>query len=375
METARFDVIVVGAGIAGAATAAALSPTHRVALLEAEEAPGYHTTGRSAAMWILNYGPPDVQVLTGLSRPFFEQPPAGFTEVPLLRSRPMVYLAPPGQEALLHHLVSTGAGVQPLAAADLRRMVPALRPDYATAAAIERDAFDLDVAAIHGGFLRQTKAHGGLLVTRSRTQSIERRQGEWEIRTLLPARLRAPVIVNAAGAWGDEVAAAAGVAPLGLAPCRRTGVIIDPAPWHVAEWPLLGDVAHSWYIRPEARTRLMATPCDETPVHPHDVQAEELDIALAIDRMQQAVAIDVRRVERAWAGLRTFTPDRNLAFGWDAEAPGFMWCVGQGGYGIQTSAAAGQLVAALVAGRDPGPAARIVASIDPARFRARTRAA
>lgn len=368
MDTARFDVIVIGAGIAGATTAAALAETHRVALVEAEEAAGYHTTGRSAAMWILNYGPPDVQVLTGLSRPFFEQPPPGFTEHPLLRPRPMVYLAPPGQEAMLDRLLATGPGVRPLPIGALRETVPALLPGYAGRAAIEDEAFDMDVAAIHGGYLRQLRAHGGQLALRSRTQRIERRGGIWEVETTLPALLRAPVVVDAAGAWGDAVAVQAGVAPLGLTPLRRTGVIIDPAPWTVADWPLLGDVAHSWYIRPEARTRLMVTPCDETPAPPHDVRPEELDVALAIDRMQAALAIGVRRVERAWAGLRTFTPDRNLAFGWAPDAPGFMWCVGQGGYGIQTSAAAGQLVAALVAGRDPGPAGRIVAAIDPARF-------
>jgi D-arginine dehydrogenase len=259
--------------------------------------------------------------------------------------------------------------------AELRRMVPALRPEYAPAAAIEDEAFDLDVAAIHQGYLRQVRASGGLLALGSRVQRIERRAGSWAVETASPAQLHAPVVVNAAGAWGDEVAAQAGVAPLGLRACRRTGVIIDPAPWAVQDWPLLGDVGHTWYVRPEARTRLMATPCDETPVQPQDVQPEELDVALAVDRMQRALAIEVRRVERAWAGLRTFTPDRNLAFGWAADAPGFMWCVGQGGYGIQTSAAAGQLVAALVAGRDPGPAGRILPGIDPARFRFRSQAA
>ena len=178
------------------------------------------------------------------------------------------------------------------------------------------------------------------------------------------------VVVDTAGAWGDEVAVQAGVAKLGLIPKRRTGCIIDPAPWHVADWPMVGDVAHTWYARTEARTRLMVSPADETPTHPHDVQPDELDVAIAIDRMQQALDIEVRRVERSWAGLRTFTPDGSLAFGWAADAPGFFWCVGQGGYGIQTSPAAGQLVADLIAGRDPGPAGAILDRIDPKRFAA-----
>jgi D-arginine dehydrogenase len=179
---------------------------------------------------------------------------------------------------------------------------------------------------------------------------------------------RAPVVVNAAGAWGDEVAAQAGARPLGLQPKRRTGIIIDPAPWDVTGWPLLNDVAHSWYTRPEARTKLMVTPCDETDMPAHDVQPDELDVAIGIDRMQQALDIEVRRVERAWSGLRTFTPDRSLAIGWDGAAENFFWSVGQGGYGIQTSPAAGRLVADLVAGRDPGPAGAILAAVDPRRF-------
>ena len=179
---------------------------------------------------------------------------------------------------------------------------------------------------------------------------------------------QAGVVVNAAGAWGDEVAALAGAAPIGLMPKRRTAAIVDPSPWDAEHWPMVLDVSENWYARPEARTRLMVSPADETPTYPHDVQPEEIDIATGIDRMQQALDIDVRRVEHSWAGLRTFTPDGSLAFGWDADREGFFWCVGQGGYGIQTAPAAGRLVADLVLGRDPGQAAPAVAAIDPRRF-------
>jgi D-arginine dehydrogenase len=368
MENHDFDVIVIGAGIAGATVSAALAAEHRVALIEAEQAAGYHSTGRSAAIWIHNYGPPDVRVLTGLSRQFFENPPAGFCDTPLLHRRPVLFLAPPEQQAHLDRLLGEGIGLHKLSIDAVRAIVPALKPDYAAAAAIEEDAFDMDVATLHQGFLRQLRARGGVLSLRSRTGSIEWVGGVWHVHTSGGGVFTAPIVVNCSGAWGDEVARQAGVAPLGLVPKRRTGCVIDPTPWQPENWPMVNDVDHTWYIRPEARTKLMVSPADETDTTPHDVQPDELDVAIAIDRMQQAMEIEVRRVEHSWAGLRTFTPDRSLAFGWDGAAEGFFWCVGQGGYGIQTSPAAGKLVADLVSGRDPGPAAAILPAIDPRRF-------
>lgn len=370
MNTHQFDVAVIGAGIAGSTVAAALAPDRRVALIEAEAAPGYHTTGRSAALWTLNYGPPDVRCLTGLSRAFFQAAPAGFTETPLLAPRLVVLLAPESQRAEFEAALNEGTSLRLLAIDTLLAMVPALRPDYAVLAAIEDDAFDIDVAALHQGYLRQLHAHGGVLALRNRAGRIERHGAAWHVYTSSGDVFRASVTVNAAGAWGDEVAGIAGVAPLGLRPCRRTGVIIDPQPWQVERWPMLCDVGETWYARPEARTRLMVSPADATPMHAHDVQPEELDVAIAIDRMQQALDIEVRRVERSWAGLRTFTPDGSLAFGWATDAEGFFWCVGQGGYGIQTSPAAGRLCANMMCGRDPGAAVDIVAAIDPRRFAA-----
>jgi D-arginine dehydrogenase len=368
MDTHSFDTVVIGAGIAGATAAAHLAADRRVALIEAEDAAGYHSTGRSAAMWIQNYGPATVRVMTGLSRPFFEAPPAGFTDAPLMLHRPVLFLAPEDQMAQFHAMLAAGLGLVEITPAAAAAMVPALRPGWVRGAATERDAFDMDVAALHQGFLRQLRARGGVLALRSRAGRIERHDGRWHVGVTGGDVFAAPVLVNAAGAWGDEVARLAGVAPLGLQPKRRTGVIIDPAPWTVEPWPMINDVGHTWYARPEARTRMMVSPADETDLDPQDAQPDELDIALAIDRMQQALAIEVRRVEHAWAGLRTFTPDRELAIGWDGAADGFFWSVGQGGYGIQTSPAAGQLVADLVAGRDPGPLGRVLATLDPNRF-------
>lgn len=367
MDAHAFDAIVIGAGIAGATCAAALSKTHRTALVEAEDTPGYHSTGRSAAIWIQNYGPPDVRTLTGLSRAFFMKPPEGFSDHPVVHPRPILFLAPEDQTADFARMLAEGIGLREIAPGTAEKMVPALRPGWAKGAAMEDDGFDLDVAAIHQGFLRQLRANGGVLALRSRAGRIERTNGRWHVVTASGEVFHAPVVVNAAGAWGDEVAEIAGLQKLGLTPCRRTGVIIDPGPYGVTDWPMINDITHTWYTRPEARTKLMVSPADETPMEPHDVQPDELDVAIAIDRMQQALDIEVRRVEHSWAGLRTFTPDRNLAFGWD-RAEGFFWCVGQGGYGIQTSPAAGMLVADMIAGRDPGAAGQVIAAIDPKRF-------
>ncbi len=370
MDTYQFDVAVIGAGIAGSTVAAALAPDCRVALIEAEPAPGYHTTGRSAALWEPNYGPPDVRLLTRLSFAFFQAPPPGFAQAPLLTHRSVVLMAPEPQRAELEQALNEGAGLRPLSIETLRAMVPALRHGYAVLAAIGDDAADIDVAALHQGYLRQLRAHGGVLALRNRAGRIERRDGAWHVQTSTGDVFRAPVVVNAAGAWGDEIAGIAGVAPLGLRPCRRTAAIIDPQPWRVEHWPMLCEIQETWWARPEARTRLMVSPADATPMHAHDVQPDELDVAIAINRMQEALDIEVHRVERSWAGLRTFAPDGSLAFGWDADIGGFFWCVGQGGYGIQTSPAAGRLCADLILDRDPGVAAEIVAAIDPARFSA-----
>jgi D-arginine dehydrogenase len=369
MDTHALDVIVVGAGIAGATAGAHLAADHKVALIEAEEAAGYHTTGRSAALWILNYGPPDVRVLTGLSRAFFEAPPEGFSETPLMAHRPVLNIATADSLAEYERMMKVGTGLRELTPEQAHALVPALRPGHVARAAIEDDTFDMDVAALHQGFLRQLRARGGRLALRSRSMRIERKGGVWEVEVTGGGVLRAPVLVNAAGAWGDVVAQQAGLAPIGLQPKRRTGVIINPKPWVVTDWPAVMDCAETWYCRAEARTHLMVSPVDETPMDPQDVQPDELDVAIAVDRMQQALDIEVTRVERSWAGLRSFVPDGSLAFGWDNAAEGFFWFIGQGGYGIQTSPAAGRFAADLVSHRDPGAAASIVAAVDPNRFK------
>ncbi len=373
MDSQKFDVLVIGAGIAGATAAAHCAVTGRVALMEAEETAGYHSTGRSAAIWIQNYGPPDVRLLTAASRAFFAEPPAGFASAPLLAPRPVVTLAPADQEDAMQAMLATGEGLEALPLAAVAAMGPPLRDGYATSAAIERDAFDIDVAALHAGFLKTARLAGGALALRSRAGRIWHEKGLWHAAANDGTVFRAPVLVNAAGAWGDEVAALAGLKPIGLQPKRRTALIIDPGAHDCSRWPLIGDAAHSWYLRPEARRKLMLSPADETDMAPHDVQPDEIDIAIAIDRMQQALDIPVTRVEHRWAGLRSFTPDRSLAIGFDARAsaagaPGFLWMIGQGGYGIQTAPAAGRLVAGLIAGALAEDLLPVVPLVDPNRF-------
>lgn len=367
MDWQAFDVIVIGAGIAGATVAAALSPTHKVALVEAEEQAGYHATGRSAAIWVLNYGPSDVRTLSGLSKPFFLNPPEGFGV--LHRPRSVLYLAPEPMAGSLDELIQHGIGIQEITLAKAIQIVPAIKRGYAVRAGFEEDAFDMDVAALHQGYLRILRRGGSVLALRNRVNRIGRKGKVWHVSTTAGELFAAPLLVNAAGAWGDEIAAMAGVAPLGLVPCRRTVAIIDPSPYQVEHWPMVQSVVHDWYIRPEARTKLMVTPCDETPTTAHDVRPEEFDMALGIDRMQRAISIEVRRIEHGWAGLRTFAPDRSLVFGFDRSAGGFFWCVGQGGYGIQTAPAAGALCAAMIRGVHPGPASNVIPAVDPNRFR------
>jgi D-arginine dehydrogenase len=365
MEIVETDIVVIGAGIAGASAAAQLAAERRVVLLEMEPTAGYHTTGRSAAVWILNYGPPDVRRFTAASRAFFESPPPGFTDVPLMARRPCLFLAPDSQSAAMTALLADAEGMREISIAEARRLVPVLRADYAARAAIEDDSFDMDVAALHGGFLRSLRAQGGQLLLDARAERIDRANGTW--RVFVGERVfAAPIVVNAAGAWADSVAALAGIAPKTIRPMRRTACIVEGPPGQDPGWPLMGDVDGTWYCRPEARTRLLVSPADETPVDPCDARPEEIDVATGIANMQQALDVPVRRVEHAWAGLRSFAPDRSLVIGPDPADEDFFWMAGQGGYGIQTAPAAGRLLADLVLGRahDRDLARRV----SPARF-------
>jgi D-arginine dehydrogenase len=352
MNAERCDAIIIGAGMAGATAAANLAATHRVVLLEAEETAGYHATGRSAAIWIRNYGGPDIRIFTAASKAFFENPPPGFTETPLAAPRPVLQLAPADQMEAMEAFLAGADVVERISVARAREMVPALREGYAVAAALETDCFDIEVAALHAGYLKSIRAQGGVIALRHRAGRIWHEGGLWHAESSGGQVHAAPALINAAGAWGDHVAELAGEARVGLQPKRRTACILDPAPYDVRGWPLVGDIGHTWYARPEARSKIMLSPADEHDSDAMDAWPDDMDVAIAVDRMQQALDIEVQRVEHSWAGLRTFAPDRSLVIG-PGRQPGFFWMCGQGGFGIQTAPAAGVFIAALVRGETP----------------------
>lgn len=370
------DVIIIGAGIAGASAGYELATTHRVVVLEREDQPGYHTTGRSAALYTENYGNEAIRALTSASRDFFENPPPGFTEHPLLSPRGVIGIATAAQSAAfedglkLANAVTPGVVVEVDRATALRHF-PILNPDIVDRAMYERDARDMDVHAIHQGFLRGLKARGGTIVTNAELQALERRGGAWHLTTSAGA-YSAPIVVNAAGAWAEDIGRLAGAGPIGLVPKRRTALTFDlPADLNPASWAMLHDVDELYYAKPEAG-RLLASPADETPSPPCDAQPEEIDIATVIDRLEAVITVRISRIARKWAGLRSFVPDRTMVAGEAANAPGFFWLAGQGGYGIQTSPSMARAIAALVRGDDlPGELLRrglTSATLSPARF-------
>ena len=346
-----YDVLIVGSGIAGAGAAYELADGAQVLLLEREAAHGYHTTGRSAALYIETYGNAVIRGLTRASRAFFDAPPPGFAGSLLLTERGCLHIARADQlEALRAMERAHGAAVVALGTEPVLQMVPRLRASYVAAGLYEAAAMDIDVDALHQGFLRGAVARGADVRTGCGVTAIARERGTWRVACASGEVFEATVVIDAAGPWADEVAALAGARPVGLQPMRRTAVIVDaPAGVDTRGWPALIDVDEQFYFKPEAG-RILASPADETPSAPCDAAAEELDVAVCIDRMQAAADIPVRRIVRAWAGLRSFVPDRSPVIGFDAEAQGFFWLAGQGGYGVQTAPAAARAAAALARG-------------------------
>ena len=350
----EFDIIILGAGIAGASAAFRLAGHRSVLLLERESQPGYHSTGRSAAMFMESYGPPAVRALTRASRAFYEHPPAGFASGPLLTPRGVLYLATPGQEALLQATRSElGPACPDLelfdADATLAR-VSCLRPEMIHAALFEPGAQDIDVHALHQGFLRGFRQLGGELRTGVQPQAAVRSGTHWDL--LLPdgETVRARSVVNAAGAWADEVAALFGAAPIGLVPHRRSAFTFKaPDGTDASGWPAVVGVDESYYFKPDAG-QLLGSPGNADPTVPHDVAPEEIDIAMGIHQIESISNLSIRRPTSTWAGLRSFVRDGEMVIGEDGACPGFFWLAAQGGYGIQSAAAASALADALLRG-------------------------
>jgi len=377
MTDATFDIVVIGAGIAGASAAAELARTHRVAVLEREEFPGYHSTGRSAALFSEIYGNGAVRALSRAIRDFYYTPPAGFAPDPLVKPRGAMYIA---RESQLPQLESFAANsdlagsIRPIAPEDALHACPILRPEYVHAALMEPDAADIDVAALHQGYLREFRAAGGTLLTNADVENLVYHDREWRL-TTPSGEFRAKIVINAAGAWADAIASKAGGTPLNIQPCSRTVVLVELPPQLSPDaWPMVIDIDESFYLKPDAGL-LLLSPADETPVAPCDVQPEEYDVAVAIDRVEQATTLSVTRIRKRWAGLRSFAPDRSPVIGFDGTLPGFFWLAGQGGYGFQTAPAASRFAAALVRGEQPPhDLIEFIAELSPQRFASQAKA-
>jgi len=370
------DVIVVGAGIAGASVAAELAAGSRVLLLERERQPGYHTTGRSAALFTETYGSEVKRALSRASRAFLLQPPAGFASTPLVTPRGTLLAATAMQLAKLRQVADECAALvgnlEWLTGEEVRSRVPCFTEQQIAAGLLEPDAMDVDVHALHTGYLRQLSARGGRLVNNAEVRALDFTGGAWRVSTSA-GEFRAGRIVNAAGAWADDIGKLAGAKPIGLVPKRRTVITFDPpAGADIGRWPAVIDVEEQWYIKPDAG-RILASPADETPSLPCDAQADEYDVAVVVDRLSRATTLQVPRIVARWAGLRSFVEDKLLVVGFDPRVPHFFWLAGQGGHGIQTSPAVSRLAAALLDGR-PVPADIAELGVDAAML-APTRAA
>lgn len=361
-DTQALDAVIVGAGIAGASVGFFLSSRAKVLVLERESHPGVHSTGRSAALFSETYGSAQVRALTRASRAFFERPPRDFTEHALLTPRGALIIGTDAQRARLERDFEVMRAYTPdlelLDEAAMRARVPVLEPEFARHGLFEPGATDIDVNSLHQGFLRGIRQRGSRVECGVTLHSIEYARGEWLLDVEMRGSrhtLRVPLLLDAAGAWADDVAALAGVAPLGLEPRRRTAFLFAPPDGvDTAHWPFVTNVSEDFYFKPDAGL-LLGSPANAEPVAPHDVQPEELDIALAIDRIERATTMRIDRPQRPWAGLRSFVADGGLVGGFDPAASGFFWVAALGGYGIQTSAAMGEACANLVLGR-PLPA-------------------
>lgn len=348
META--DFIVIGGGIAGASVGYELSRHGKVVVLEMEASAGYHSTGRSAAVMSENYGPALWSRLVTASRAFLETPPDGFTDVPLVTPRGALFLARDGEQAQLQgqadDMLRRGASIEMTTAAEALRFCPVVRDSEFVSALYEPDCKDIDTNALLMGYLRALRKNGGTFVPDARVQSLQHAGGTW--RASSPrGRFEAPVVVNAAGGWVQEIAELAGLSFRNVVPFRRTAVVFDPpAGSTIQSWPMTFDVAETFYFKPEAG-RIMVSPVDMAPSAPCDAQADELEVAMAIDRIHRCTTMEVRAVVHKWGGLRTFAPDHEPVIGRDPEQPGFIWLAGQGGNGVMAGAAAARLAASF----------------------------
>jgi len=341
----QFDFIVIGAGIAGASVAAHLAAKAQVALLEMEERPGYHTTGRSAAAYEPNFSPRPFVPLIRSGLDFFKNPPTDFADRPIFTPRQSLFLQAEGQEEEARHLEAS-AHLRAISENEIIALVPAIRRGYAMRGFLDEGTGDLDVHLLHSGYLKWFRQRGGKLLCNSGAREIAKMNGTWQV-TTAAGTFTAPVVIDAAGAWGDKVAELAGAAPVGLTPMRRSiGVVPVEGFAGLMDWPFMIDCAETWYAKPQSG-KLIVSSVEETPVAPHDAWADDEAVAMGIERLMNATTIEVTRLEHTWGGLRTFAPDKFPVCGFDPAAEGFFWLVGQGGNGIQSSWGLSRVAAAL----------------------------
>lgn len=367
------DILVVGGGVAGLSAGAFLAPHAQVVVIEAEDHLGTHSSGRSATMLHYALGDELVRALTLASRSLFDDPPEDFTDVPLGTPAPVLVHATESEQqslALLHSAIAPFARLEPVGPDEMARLCPILKigPGAAVAGLLDPRGIRLDPNALLHAYARALRVHGGTVVTGARLSTISRTANHWHVKTEQGADFSAPLVINAAGAWADQVAALAGIAPLGLEPLRRTIITFDGPPGaDVANWPFTKTVGDELYFAPESG-RLLASPMDEVPDEPCDAQPGELEVALAAWRMEERTTLKVQRIYSRWAGLRTFSPDRRPVVGLDPRAEGFFWLAGQGGFGLQTSPAVARIVESLVAGSPWPVPALAAADLAPDRF-------
>jgi D-arginine dehydrogenase len=350
MMMEQYDFLIVGAGIAGVSVAAHLAERHRVIVVDMEERAGYHSTGRSAARYESNYGPPPFIALTKASKDFFDAPPHGFADQAIYVPSQTLMLEADGQAEATTALLDKASGIEEVSPQQARQMMPLLRDGYVKRAFIDTMAGDLDVDILHQGFIKLMKARGAKLRLNAPLKSVTRTNGGWTARCGNDD-ITAGLIINAAGAWGDAVAQMCGAKPMGLQPKRRSIAVVPvPDGVDVNHLPFAGDIGETWYAKPQSG-KLLVSSADATPVDPHDAWADDMAIAEGIDRLMQATTLEIERVESTWGGLRTFAPDGCPVAGFDPHTEGFFWLVGQGGYGIQSSPALARSAAALVYGK------------------------
>lgn len=344
-----FDVLIVGGGIAGASLGAEIAGDLRTGIIEAESHCGMHATGRSAAFWLESYGGPQVALLSAASHDFLANPPMEFSENGFLRQRGDIHLT---KDELPR--IPAGIDTRVIERDELEQLLPGVRPQWRRAL-LEPGCSDIDVASLHAAFLRRFRSLGGTVATDASLDSAVFKNGSWTVRLADGSRAKAAIIVDAAGAWADSVAVACGVRPLGISAKRRTMVQLRVGRSRLHGLPLVDDAEGTFYFKGEGDRSIWLSPHDEIDSAPCDAAPEEMDIALAIDRFEQVVDWPVEAVERSWAGLRSFAPDRIPVYGFDPDVPSFFWCAGQGGFGIQTAPAAARLAANVLTGREAGP--------------------